>query len=58
MMNKQSTKRKNFKNMFYSPKNNREIYTEPHSKFPSQAQTKDNSPAHKFENTQQIIQIQ
>ena len=28
-----NTKRKNFKNMFYSPKNhNREAYTEPHSK--------------------------
>jgi hypothetical protein len=39
-----SNKRKNFKNMFYSPKGNREAYTEPHSKVVSQAQTKDNSP--------------
>lgn len=31
-----NTKRKQFKNMFYSPKNNREAYTEPHSKIVSQ----------------------
>ena len=37
--------------MFYSPKNNRDAYTEPHSKFPSQAHTKDNSPANRFDNT-------
>ena len=30
-------KRKNFKNMFYSPKGNREAFTEPHSKVVSQA---------------------
>lgn len=30
-------KRKNFKNMFYSPKGGRDAYTEPHSKVVSQA---------------------
>jgi len=40
-----NSKRKNFKNMFYSPKNqNREAYTEPHSKMISQVQTKEHSP--------------
>lgn len=47
-----NTKRKNFKNIFYSPKNNRDAFTEPHSKIPSQAHTKEHSPAHmRFENT-------
>lgn len=40
-----NSKRKNFKNMFYSPKNNRDAYTEPHSKLVSQVQTKEHSPA-------------
>lgn len=31
--------------MFYSPKGNREAYTEPHSKVVSVAQTKEHSPA-------------
>ena len=43
------SKRKNFKNMFYSPKNNRDVFTEPHSKVASQAQTKEHSPANKLE---------
>lgn len=30
-----NSKRKNFKNMFYSPKNNRDAFTEPHSKLAS-----------------------
>jgi hypothetical protein len=30
--NGSQSNRKNFKNMFYSPKNGREAYTEPHSK--------------------------
>jgi len=34
--------------MFYSPKGGRDAFTEPHSKFPSQAQTKEHSPAHKM----------
>jgi hypothetical protein len=40
----QTQKRKNFKNMFYSPKGGREAFTEPHSKVPSQAHTKQHSP--------------
>lgn len=40
-----NSKRKNFKNMFYSPKNqNRDAFTEPHSKIISQVQTKEHSP--------------
>lgn len=52
-----TSKRKNFKNMFYSPKGGRDAYTEPHSKFPSQAHTKEHSPAHKMlEISQQLSQ--
>lgn len=43
-----NSKRKNFKNMFYSPKNNRDAFTEPHSKLASQVQTKEHSPVHRF----------
>ena len=43
----QQTKRKNFKNMFYSPKGDRDAYTEPHSKYPSQVNTKEHSPANR-----------
>ncbi|CDW78202.1 protein kinase domain containing protein [Stylonychia lemnae] len=52
-----SSKRKNFKNMFYSPKGGRDAFTEPHSKYPSQAHTKEHSPAHKMlEISQQFSQ--
>ena len=34
--------------MFYSPKNGREAFTEPHSKMISQVQTKEHSPVHRY----------
>ena len=43
----QQGKRKNFKNMFYSPKGGRDAFTEPHSKYPSQVHTKEHSPANR-----------
>lgn len=48
----QSQKRKNFKNIFYSPKsgNGKDAFTEPHSKVVSVAQTKENSPMRLNEN--------
>lgn len=46
--NGSQSNRKNFKNMFYSPKNGREAYTEPHSKMISQVQTKEHSPVHRY----------
>lgn len=53
-----NTNRKNFKNMFYSPKNGgRDAITEPHSKMISQVQTKEHSPVqHHYEKTQNTIQ--
>jgi hypothetical protein len=46
--NGSQSNRKNFKNMFYSPKNGREAFTEPHSKMISQVQTKEHSPVHRY----------
>lgn len=45
-----NTKRKNFKNMFYSPKNNNRetAFTEPQSKIASQIQTKEHSPVQRL----------
>ena len=46
--NGSQSNRKNFKNMFYSPKNGRDAFTEPHSKMISQVQTKEHSPVHRY----------